>query len=168
MPTCKKCQNQFPNRIEIDGISKILKNRSYCLECSPWGEKTGYAFRKTQTKKNDTKHCEICEREYATNKNNVCSSCRMFYRRHQNKAKAIEVLGGVCSRCKESDFRVLTFHHFDPSQKKFELSIAWGSKSWEQIQEELKSCELLCSNCHLKEHSNEKRLQLIFEYYMRP
>ena len=38
MPTCKKCQANFPNRIKIDGKEKNLGNRSYCLDCSPYGE----------------------------------------------------------------------------------------------------------------------------------
>lgn len=169
MPMCKKCDNQFPNRIEIDGKSKILKSRSYCLECSPWKERKGYSLRKENNEdnpKNTTKHCKICDREYPTNKNNVCSSCRSLYRRKQVKAKAIEMLGGKCSKCEEDDLRTLTFHHLFPLEKKFELSIAWGSKDWNEIKEELKSCEILCSNCHLKEHSaDDEKLKRICEYY---
>ncbi len=167
MVNCKKCNNQIPNRIEINGVNKNLHSRTYCLDCSPWGERKGYSLRKQCTSCNDaTKHCEICDREYPKTKNNVCSSCRTLYLRKKTKEKAIQLLGGKCVRCEEKDCRVLTFHHLDQTKKKFELSIAWGKKDWNLIHEELKLCEILCSNCHLKEHSIEdKRMQKICEYY---
>lgn len=32
---------------------------------------------------------------------------------------------GACIRCGAADYRVLDFHHIDPSQKKFHLNTAW-------------------------------------------
>ena len=37
MPCCRLCAAHFPNWVSIDGKPRNLKNRKYCLECSPWG-----------------------------------------------------------------------------------------------------------------------------------
>lgn len=44
---------------------------------------------------------------------------------------------------------------------------AWGNIAWNLIVEELKKCDLLCANCHLKFHVNEnqKKFKLVEEYY---
>ena len=58
-----------------------------------------------------------------------------------------------CNRCPEGDVFCLDFHH---RRKDKELSIAktvtqgWSKK---RILEEIAKCEILCSNCHRKEHS---------------
>lgn len=43
---CKNCQKEIPTRAIIDGISKRINKRKYCLECSPWGSGKKYEFRK--------------------------------------------------------------------------------------------------------------------------
>ncbi len=41
----------------------------------------------------------------------------------------------------------LTFHHVDPSQKRFAMSMAVG-RSIAAFREEAKKCVLVCANCH--------------------
>ena len=99
MRICKECNNSFPDRVVIDGKSKLLKSRSYCLNCSPWGERNGYSLRKKKTavSKALTKICEICKREYPTNKNNVCSSCRTLYTQtipNSNSFRCLKIIFG--------------------------------------------------------------------------
>lgn len=61
---------------------------------------------------------------------------------------------------------VLTFHHKDKEEKKFNLSTEWGG-SWLKIEKEIVKCELLCFNCHVKHHVDEtkKQLKRVQEYY---
>lgn len=37
MPECRSCKGKFPNRLEIEGVVRILSKRKFCLDCSPWG-----------------------------------------------------------------------------------------------------------------------------------
>jgi hypothetical protein len=59
-----------------------------------------------------------------------------------------------CSRCPESHFACLDFHHRDPNEKDMALFqvISVGGWSWEHIMREVAKCEVLCANCHRKEH----------------
>lgn len=42
MPICKNCGRKFPARIKIDGKTRLLTKRKYCLVCSPFGEHNTY------------------------------------------------------------------------------------------------------------------------------
>lgn len=62
-----------------------------------------------------------------------------------------------CNRCDESFFYCLEFHHMDPSLKEGSISEMKGY-SKKKILEEINKCEVLCSNCHRKEHYRGKVL----------
>ena len=49
--------------------------------------------------------------------------------------------------CGISDWRVIEFHHRDPSQKERAISDMMGW-SWEKIEKEIAKCDPLCANCH--------------------
>ena len=69
-----------------------------------------------------------------------------------NRVKAIGMLGSVCSTCGEGDKDILHFHHVDPSLKEFTISSRL-SREWKFIEDEVRKCILLCSNCHKKIHT---------------
>ena len=58
-----------------------------------------------------------------------------------------------CVRCGESHPATLTFHHREPSEKSFEignmLTVKVGLK---RLLAEIDKCDVLCANCHAKEH----------------
>lgn len=58
-----------------------------------------------------------------------------------------------CCRCGESEPCCLDFHHKDPTDKTKKgggsIDIMWSK---ERILEEISKCEILCCNCHRKEH----------------
>ena len=60
-----------------------------------------------------------------------------------------------CLQCGENHIAVLDFHHRDPNEKEISISLAlnhgYGKKRLEQ---EMKKCDILCSNCHRKTHWN--------------
>jgi len=59
----------------------------------------------------------------------------------------------ACLRCGERDPRCLQFHHSRGSRKDFDMAnAAWLGNSLERIFSEIEKCEILCANCHLKEH----------------
>jgi len=61
--------------------------------------------------------------------------------------------GLSCQRCGENHPATLQFHHKDPSLKTVAVSsmVAHGY-SKDKILEEISKCEVLCANCHFKEH----------------
>jgi hypothetical protein len=61
--------------------------------------------------------------------------------------------GLSCAKCGESHPATLTFHHVKPSQKSFAVGDAITLKvSLRRLQDEIRKCEVLCANCHAKEH----------------
>jgi len=38
MPKCRRCGDEFPNRIIIDDVPHIINSRKFCLKCSPFGK----------------------------------------------------------------------------------------------------------------------------------
>ena len=167
MNKCKKCGGEFPNWIKIDGISKNLSCRSYCLKCSPWGKKSAKRLDRF-TIINGTKHkkCPVCNTfkskteyhfsraKYWQTACKVCQNERIGKLARDIKQRAVDYKGGKCQDCLVSyPICVYDFHHLDPTQKDFKIS-GQGIRNmeWNLIQSELDKCVLLCSNCHRLRH----------------
>ena len=74
----------------------------------------------------------------------------------QSNCDFIDSFKVCCAKCGINDKRVLDFHHIDESTKLFTLAsrrVAGYKKS--TILEEIQKCEILCANCHRKEHIKE-------------
>ena len=58
-----------------------------------------------------------------------------------------------CSRCSENHPATIDFHHKDKSEKDQDISyfVAFGY-SIDRIKREIEKCDILCANCHRKEH----------------
>jgi hypothetical protein len=75
------------------------------------------------------------------------------------KIKAIELLGGKCLKCGNSNPLVLEFHHL--KNKNYNVSDIKEHR-WSKIEKEIKNCMLLCSTCHrIHEHEigNKKNIE---------
>lgn len=80
--------------------------------------------------------CKRCVGEYVTR------------RKQKVKRLLVEEAGGCCAVCGYDRCIVnLHFHHVDPSEKSFGLSMG-TTKSLATYREELEKCVLLCANCH--------------------
>ena len=115
----------------MDGKARNLKNRVYCLKCSP--------FKLHNTKKLIStcpithKICCKCKQNKAvtefyvrTNKRSYTSVCRsciaktVLERQRKIKQQAIDYLGGRCICCGYQDFYgSFDFHHINPQKKIF-------------------------------------------------
>ena len=63
----------------------------------------------------------------------------------------------VPCKCGESDPCALDFHHRNPKEKKFSISQAVRRMlSFEEIEQEVLKCDLLCANCHRKLHYSKE------------
>lgn len=62
-----------------------------------------------------------------------------------------------CAMCGHKDIRVLEFDHIDPKTKKNTISnLLYMEMKWETAAEEMKKCQILCSNCHSIKTSTEQ------------
>jgi hypothetical protein len=103
-----------------------------------------------------------------------CKTCHnAFRRRCYNRNRAYEIarssarkrdladwimqlkLSMSCSRCPEKHPATLHFHHC-AGDKELNVSAAY-SKGWSKarILREIAKCEVLCANCHAKEHHRQ-------------
>ncbi len=80
-------------------------------------------------------------------------------RRHEVRQFLIEYKSTAkCERCGFSHPAALQFHHRDTGTKSFEIgSAAALDKSVAQVIEEMKKCEVICANCHLIHHYEERQ-----------
>jgi 5-methylcytosine-specific restriction endonuclease McrA len=81
-----------------------------------------------------------------------CKACRrqrvMDWRRRA-KLRLVAEAGGRCALCGYDRYTgALHFHHVDPSEKSFGLSVRGVTRSIERLRAEAEKCVLLCSNCH--------------------
>lgn len=123
------------------------------------------------------KKCLMCEKELIGRQRRFCCNvCKCRYnnfhanngkgyqtyenqkqRGHDRKRDFVEMKGGGCQQCGyNKSLRALTFHHRDPSLKRFQLDIRKLSNiTYEKCLEEVQKCDLLCFNCHMELHDLE-------------
>lgn len=147
MPICRRCNNKFRTKCIIDGKKRNLRNRKYCLDCSPFG------LHNTRILEDKLKpHCKNCKKCGKSSTRSVCGACNVRERKKKLKMMAVEYKGGKCEICGYSKcITALHFHHKDPSEKDF--SIAGQTRGWEKIRKEIDKCMILCANCHSEIHS---------------
>lgn len=58
-----------------------------------------------------------------------------------------------CADCGITDHRLLTFHHLDPSEKRYNVKAMIFPRFPKQvIDDEIRKCAVLCFNCHRLRH----------------
>lgn len=78
-----------------------------------------------------------------------CVSLWVTNHRRKKKEKLVELFGGKCLLCGyKRYFGSLDFHHKDPKEKDFSISVKGLSYGWDQLFMEAQKCFLLCKNCH--------------------
>ena len=91
----------------------------------------------------------------------VCKDCEHESKRiaREHKKSIIEELKAVgCACCGEKDTVCLDFHHYNPSEKEFNLSTAL-TKPVNKLIEEASKCVVVCSNCHRKIHAGTLNIE---------
>jgi transposase-like protein len=81
-----------------------------------------------------------------------CKRCRseaVTARRRRVKRVLIEEAGGRCVLCGYDRFPGASqFHHLDPADKAFAISVQGVARSLEKARAEAAKCVLMCANCH--------------------
>lgn len=101
---------------------------------------------------NPDKQREYVRRHYERNKDYYKSKARTrqaeiheWFVRHKATC--------VCARCPESHVACLDFHHRNPEEKEFDVAKGVNNGcSIERLTHEIAKCDVLCANCHRKEH----------------
>jgi len=136
---CEKCEEIIPHSIIINGVQKSLRSRKFCLKCSP---------RRSENKTNKYSQKQI-------DAVNLCNYRKALKMRRELQQKS----GGKCKICGyNKNERVLSFHHRNPKEKLFELSLNNLCKNKEEIYKEWEKCDLICMNCHC-EIENEIKIK---------
>lgn len=144
-------------RILIDNKLRILGNRRYCLDCSPFNERN--TKKPPSTNPDKICVCTICNKEYKYYRNygddtlTRCSSCKGIERRKKKKQIMVDYAGGKCQKCGYNKCnKALDFHHINSKEKEFGISSRYNW-AWEKIKKEIDKCILVCRNCHAEIHS---------------
>lgn len=156
---CVKCGNAFTVSGKRAAVAKYCS--MYCYLSHRW----------------QTGECPNCKKNVSGRR--FCSDdCRIAYwgkrdpeRRQtrrkgywQRKLKILEVLGGKCVRCGNSDIRVLDLDHIDPDKKNKPAHRNYPTPIrvalWEK---EMDNLQILCANCHrIKTHEETWKTEGMF------
>jgi len=78
-----------------------------------------------------------------------CASEWVVASRIKKKKELVKIFGGKCKLCGYKKYvGAMDFHHTNPSEKSFSLSVKGLCYSWDTIRKEAKKCVILCKNCH--------------------
>ena len=121
--------------------------------------------------KDPTKQKEAQHQHYLSNLEKYKASSRISKR---NRSKWFRELKQTmqCSKCDESRWQCLDFHHPDevrpdrgktPKGNRVILSVGYLASSFgkKRTLEEIKKCIVLCANCHRMEHWDEEEQMFI-------
>lgn len=129
--------------------------RKYCPGCRT--EKDTSEFRSNIKRKDGLQgYCIVCDKakqskHYQENKakyvQRAIKSRQLNVQWWKDYKKTLK-----CSKCQEDHPSCLQFHHLNPDNKEVTISKVirrWGK---DKILQEVAKCEVLCANCHFKEH----------------
>ena len=165
MKKCINCNKVLPNYIKIDGKTKNISKRKYCLDCSPFKlHNTQKLYSNIKIIKG-YKICPKCKKQkerkefYDRKGKGVQSFCKKCFNDRiksfwtKRRLDVIKDKGGKCSVCGYSkNPAALELHHKNPKDKK----ASWGKiklMGKEKFKAEIKKCVLICANCHRELHN---------------
>lgn len=90
-----------------------------------------------------------------------CASGWVIQNRRNKKERLVAEFGGKCFVCGYKKYAgALDFHHINPKNKTFALSVKGLSYSWDSLVLEAKKCVLVCKNCHTEVEAGITKLNL--------
>ncbi len=102
--------------------------------------------------KNKEKQLEYQRKHYKNNKEYYASRNKIKREKISNWIKEYKKKI-CCCRCGQNHPATLHFHHLNPEDKRYDISLMKNSYcSIKTIQDEIKKCIVLCANCHAIEH----------------
>ena len=129
MRTCSKCKQDLPLTEFNKKSNRKDGLQPFCRECNRARSRQYYA-------ENKEKHKMIVGK-------------RKQQKIEKSNAYVTEVLvNSSCADCQENNILVLEFDHVTGEKRNSISLMVNGGYSIEAIKEEIKKCEIVCSNCH--------------------
>ena len=145
---CKKCGGSIPSEVVVDRKRRLLKNRTHCLICVPFGASP---YSRRLTREEHLQANAVKQRQWRKKKIEETGVCPIRARRQEKKAELTQHIGG-CQVCGYSvTARNLVFHHIE--NKQINMTERAFQRSWPVLLAELAKCILLCANHHGELHS---------------
>ena len=159
---CPRCKQEKPleegfykDKRTKDGKTRTCKECRLAVSRTKESKEKAAAWRKAHPenavkwKKDHPKRAkEMRVKSYQTRKVKILADAKA--RCAENRARAIQLLGGKCYLCgstHETNRNRLHAPHIIPRIISKRPPIPWGGK-WERIERELKHCFLICAKCH--------------------
>ncbi len=130
-----------------------------CSKCKQEKEEVEFSF-SSKKKDNLQSECKLCQskmvhKHYEKNKANYKNKAK------ENKKKIQTWLNELkkdisCQKCGIKHIAVIDFHHLDSKTKDKGISYLVSINNKKRLEEEIKKCIPLCSNCHRILHWEEK------------
>ena len=157
----------------LDGLGR--KRKSHCKKGHPYDEANTYWHQ--NWKGYQCRGCRACVREAmqrrrdtdpefnkrgAERQKRFRESAPEQYLAHVREARRkkkawLDSLKVKCLFCAETHVACLEFHHRNPAEKDFLLSVGVAKFSLRRLQAEVAKCDVICSNCHRKHHWQERQ-----------
>jgi hypothetical protein len=135
--------------------------RKICNKCKK--KKSIDKFHKNSTRKDGLRTiCKTCSKEYhrehyLKNIDKYKTKARKrinFLKSFVNRYKQFK----KCKNCNEKRYWVLEFHHKDKLEKSDNINKIVLYGNFKLLKEEIRKCEVLCSNCHKDLHHKQMYL----------
>lgn len=115
---------------------------------------------------NNLKKCSSTCNKFILQSHLNCDNCALSNEESKNKHRINLIsykkqLGGKCINCNENKLYLLEFDHINPTTKEKQITKCPQN---DNIQTELKKCQLLCRNCHRLKTYNEKKITMTRKY----
>ena len=144
---CKNCHLKVHAK---DGVVRFRKGKS----------KPGIPPLRPLSDKVDPRRREYM-RQFKKDRPELAEQNRLYqrerYRRNKATVDRLKAERG-CERCGETDPVCLQWHHRDQRQTVRTIASFCGF-SWKKLMGEIAKCDVVCGNCHCKEHYEERRLE---------
>lgn len=142
----------------------------YCPKCKTKKELDQFSKSKFNTD-GYCGYCKVCVRKttnehYKNNKERYLTNHKKYKKKRYEWLEELKCSIG-CIKCKENKWWLIDFHHLDPKIKESDISIMLRKgHNRELIENEIKKCITLCSNCHRDFHYQEKMNNITIEEYL--
>jgi len=142
MKICPKCKNN--RQLSEYGNCKSRKDgkQRVCKVCQAEKDSKHY-LKHTEKRKQQVKEYSLKIVEWFKTYKKTCS----------------------CSKCGDTRWYILDFHHIDPTQKDFNIGDS-KSKSINILHKEIEKCITLCRNCHTEFHFLERENKINIKEYL--
>ena len=170
---CSRCKKEkllvkfYKDKSKKDGY------RSYCKECHNnytrdhyYKNKERYKeYQKTYYLKNKKRLNKLSKAYRKKSREKIRRAKLKIINKHKKLINRYKAFKG-CKICGIKDFVILQFHHTYANDKKIKISELIGShltmKTFKKkFKEELRKCIIICANCHLRLHTNNRNNKLI-------